>query len=281
MERARLVADRAFTLLVFVLGGLAVAPLLHLLATVAVEGGRALVEAGPGFFTSLPAPPGSREVGGIAPALVGTLVLAVLSSLLGIPLAFLTGVFLAEYRGTRLAGIARRLVMSLLEVPTVLVGMLAYTLVVVPMGGYSLVAGAFALAVVMLPYVTVYVERALEGVPQTYREAGYALGLTRPQVVFRVLAGIARRGILAGLLLGFAKAVGETAPLLFTIGGARSSIPSSILGPGDAVPLLVFHFAMTPYENWVRAAWGASLVLTLVVLAVYTASRIAVREVEV
>lgn len=281
MPDRRILVDRVFAGIVVALGLLAVLPLFHIVFSVLVEGAKAIAVAGPGFFTQPPAPPGAPTPGGIGPALAGTVVLAVLSTLLGIPLAFLTGVFLAEFRETRLARITRGFVMSLLEVPTILVGMLVYTLIVVPMGGYSLLAGSIALALVLLPYVSTYVERALERVPETYREAGYALGLTRPQVVFRILVGVARKGILAGLLIGFAKAVGETAPLLFTIGGARSGVNMNPLAPGDAVPLLVFQYAMTPYENWVMAAWGASLVLLLVVLAVYAAAHLAVGEVEV
>jgi len=275
----RLAKDRAFTILVLALAAAGVAPLAHLLATVAVRGAEAIARAGPGFFTEAPAPPGSRELGGIAPALAGSLLLAGASVAIGVPLATLTAVFMHEFPESRLARAARALAMSLLEIPTVLVGILVYSIIVVPMGRFSLLAGGVALAIVMLPYVATYVERALGQVPRTYREAGLALGMTRAQVVFHVAMGVARRGVLAGFIVGLSKALGETAPLLFTIGGSRAVVQASPLCPGDAVPLLVFQLAQTPYENWRLLAWGASLVLVASVLLVYLAARLLVREV--
>ena len=277
--KGRLALDKIFTLAVIIVALAGIIPLLHLLATVAVRGGEAILRAGPGFFTELPAPPGSRRLGGAAPALAGSLVLAVMSTAIGVPLAFGAALFLYEFRGTRLARAARAFLMSLLEIPTVLVGILVYVLLVVPLHGQSLLAGSLALAIVMLPYVATYVESALRQVPQTYREAGLALGLTRAQVALRIVAGIARRGILAGLIIGLSKAIGETAPLLFTVGGARSSVNINPLRPGDAAPLLIFHYAQTPYDNWRMLAWGASLVLVAAVLLIYVVAKAFVREV--
>lgn len=278
MYRRRVLKDRMFTIAVAILGAAALAPLFHIVYTVTVNGVPAVLEAGVSFFTEPPAPPGSQRLGGIAPALVGSAWLAVLSTAAGIPIAFLVGLFLYEFRESRLARIVRVFAMSLLEIPTILVGMLVYTVIVVPLGGFSVVAGAVALAIVMLPYVATYVERALDSVPATYREAALGIGLSRARTA-ALLAGIARRGILAGFLIGFAKAIGETAPLLFTVGSARNSVNLSPLEPGDAVPLLVFQFIATPYENWVRLAWGAAFVLTLLVLVVFLALRAVVREV--
>lgn len=276
--RSRLLKDAAFRALVVILGLLALAPLFHVIYTVTVKGAPVVARAGLEFFTGTPAPPGSDRLGGIAPALVGSAWLALLSTLIGIPLAFLLALFLYEFRDSRLARAARVFVMSLLEIPTILVGMLVYTVIVVPMGGFSVAAGAVALAIVMLPYVATYVERALDSVPATYREAALSLGLTRARTAL-IIAGLARRGILAGFLIGFAKAIGETAPLLFTVGSARNSVSLSPLEPGDAVPLLIFQFVATPYENWVDLAWGAAFVLTLTVLLVMIVLRAVVKEV--
>jgi len=276
--RRRILKDRVFAAAATLLGLAALAPLFHIVYTVTVNGAPVILEAGLSFFTEPPAPPGAERLGGIAPALVGSAWLAVLSTAIGIPLAFMVGVFLYEFRESRLARLVRVFTMSLLEIPTILVGMLVYTIVVIPLGGFSVAAGAIALAIVMLPYVATYVERALESVPSTYREAALGLGLTRARTVM-IVAGIARRGVLAGFLIGFAKAIGETAPLLFTVGSARTSVNVSPLEPGDAVPLLVFQFIATPYENWVKLAWGAAFILTLAVLIVFLALRSIVREV--
>ena len=281
MWKRRLILDRLFTILALALTLLGVAPLLHLLATVAVRGAEALARAGIGFFTEPPAPPGGDTLGGIAPALAGTLLLAAESMAIGIPLAIMTAVYIHEFPEARLAKLVKSLAMSLLEIPTVLVGILVYSILVVPLGRFNLLAGGLALAIVMLPYVATYVERALGQVPRTYREAGYALGMTRAQVVFHVAMGIARRGVLAGLIIGLSKALGETAPLLFTIGGSRGAVQASPLCPGDAVPLLIFQLAQTPYENWRLLAWGAALVLVASVLLVYLAARLMVKEVKV
>ncbi len=279
----RRVKDRLFTVVTVALALLAVAPLFHILATVVVRGGSVIVRGGVSFFTDPPAYPGSGELGGVGPALLGTLWLGLVTSLIGVPLALLTAIYIVEYRESRLARIARVFTSSLLEVPTVLIGMLVFLVVVVPMGRYSLAAGSIALAIVMLPYTVSYVERALEGVPRTYREAGYSIGMTRAQVVFQVVMGIASRGVAAGILIGVAKVLSETAPLLFTIGSARGSYPTgpqSLLEPGDALPLLIFQFAQTPYSNWQDLAWGAALLLTLIILAIFALLRLLFREVK-
>ncbi len=284
MPDTRRVKERLFLALVSLLALAAIAPLFHILATLAYKGMGAIIGAGLGFFTQAPAPPGSGESGGIGPALLGTLWLGLLSGILGVPLAVLTGVFIVEYRGTPLAGLARLSASSLVEVPTILIGMLVFLLLVKPMGHYSILAGAVAVSLVMLPYTVSYVERALSQLPHTYREAGYAMGMTRAQVAYRVAMAIAGRGVAAGVLVGVSKALSETAPLLFTLGSARGAYPTSLgslLAPGDAVPLLIFQLAQTPYENWQELAWGAGLVLTLLVLLLFTLVKLLVREVRV
>ncbi len=256
----------------------ALAPVLHLIASVAVRGAAVILEAGARFFTEPPPPPGERRYG-ILTSLVGSLELAALSSAIGVPLALAAAVLAHEFPGSlpgRLVRVASR---TLLEVPTVIVGMFVFMVLVRPAGAPSILAGAVALALVMLPYVTSYVESALSSVPPAYREAGYALGMTRAQVVLRVVMPIAARGVATGLLLGVAKALGETAPLLFTLGRARAQLNVDPRGPGDAIPLLVYDYAAAPYENMRDVAWGAALVLVLIVLALQALARLAAREV--
>ncbi len=223
---------------------------------------------------------------GILASLVGSAILSILASLLGIPLAIAAGLFVAEFSDTKLAKITRIVSRSLLEVPTVLLGMLVYIVIVVPTGSFSLLAGAIALALVMLPYVMVHVEQAIESVPPIYREAGYSIGMTRAEVLLGVVAGVARRGIATGVLMGFAKAMGETAPLLFTIGAARTTLPCShsiplanVLDPGDAVPLMIFQYAQMPQGIYHDMAWAGSLILVAVFLIVFITVRLLVKEV--
>ena len=275
----RLLLDRVFTLVVLVASFIVLAPMIHLLATVAVMGGRTLLEAGFSFLYKLPPSPESASLGGIGPALLGSMILMVLSSLLGLPLAFFTAALAVEFPGSRLSRLVSGLCRALTGIPTILVGVLVYTLVVVPMGRFSALAGALALAIVMLPYSYTYMEMALSSVPKSYREAAYSLGLTRMRALIHVFAGIARRGLLAGVLVGLAKACGETAPLLFTIGGLRHSLFTGITGPIDAVPLLAYSFAMTPYEVYHKVAWGACLVLLLIYLLIFVAARMIVGRV--
>lgn len=264
--------EKAFIAISTSLAVLAVLPIFHILFSVVYRGLPIVLEVGTSFLTEAPPPPG-RGVGGIGPSLVGTFMLSLMSSLIGVPLSFASALFSVEFPENLISRGVRALSKALLQIPSILVGMLVYTLVVVPMGSFSMLAGSLALAIMMIPYVTTYVEEALESVPKTYREAGYSLGFSRTQVVFKVSVSIAKRGILTGVLMGFAKVTGETAPLLFTVGKQRREIPLNPLGYSDSVSLLIFDFVQTPYANWREMAWGAALVLTSVFLTIFLISR--------
>ncbi|BEP17181.1 phosphate ABC transporter permease PstA [Pyrofollis japonicus] len=278
MLDSRLVKEKLFLVTIFALTFIGVLPVFYVLAEVFVKGTEALAKHGTTILTS--------TSNGIVAPILGSAILSIAASILGIPLAILAGFFVAEFPETRIARITRVMSRSLLEVPTVLLGMLVYIIMVVPMGRFSLLAGAVALALVMLPYVMVHVEQAIESVPPIYREAGYSIGMTRAEVLFGIIAGIARRGIATGVLMGFAKAMGETAPLLFTIGAARSALPCSqrpvilnLLEPGDAIPLMVFQYAQMPQPIYHDMAWAGSLLLVIAFLLVFLAVRSLVKEV--
>ncbi len=270
----RIVKEKIFLVLVAVLTIAGLAPVFHVLGSVVYYGVESFAKHGVSILFRV----GSE--GGIAQAVIGSIVLSILATVIGAPLAFLVAVFAVEFRENVLSKAVRVVAQSLLEVPTVLLGMLVYILVVVPMKHYSLLAGALALALVMLPYVLIHVEQALSSVPRLYREAGYAIGMTRAQVAFDVVVDIARRGIATGLLMGFAKAMGETAPLLFTVGAARSRIPCSVTDPGDAVPLMIFHYAQMPQRYYHDLAWAGALLLVASFLTIFLAVRKAVGEVK-
>lgn len=192
---------------------LTVLPLFHIIYSVASMGLPVLLRGGLEFLTGTLPPPG-EELGGIGPAILGTFILTFLAALIGLPIAVMAGVYAAEYPDSILGRLTRTLLTIMMEFPTILVGLFVMQILVIPMGSYSAIAGAVALAIIMMPYVAVYTEEAFRNIPSTYREAAFSLGLTRFKVVFRVLSGMARKGIVTGMLIGIAKVAGETAPLI-------------------------------------------------------------------
>lgn len=275
----RKVKEKAFLIYISVATFLTVIPLFHILFSVFANGVPVLIKGGINFLTDVLPPPDS-EIGGIGPAIVGTFVLTFLASLLGIPIAVLTGVYAAEYPNSLIGKATRTLLLIMMEFPTILVGLFVMSVVVLPMGGYSAIAGALALAIVMMPYVAVYTEQALKGIPSIYREGAFALGLKRAVVVFKIMMGMARKGITTGILIGMAKVAGETAPLLFTAGGSSRIYFAGLDQPVGAIPLLIYNLVQQPYENYHEIAWGASLVLMLIFLAIFLPIRLSVKEVK-
>jgi len=272
--------DKMFAVIIVLLAILALAPLVWVVSSVVINGVKAIARAGIDILFKPPASPLSESLGGIGPALLGTLILMVLTTAIGIPIAFLIAVLATEYPHTLPAKAVNIVVRTLLEIPTILVGMLVYSLVVVPMGRFSAIAGAIALSIVLLPYTYTYMESALSSIPREYREAAFGIGLTRAKALMKVFVGIARRGILAGMLIGLAKACGETAPLLFTIGGSARIYYAGIDQPIDAIPLLIYRYALTPYENYHALSWAAALILISIYLPIFVLAKVLVREVE-
>ncbi|MEM1873425.1 MAG: phosphate ABC transporter permease PstA [Acidilobaceae archaeon] len=278
MDRRKLV-DKVFVIVVCLLAVTALAPVFHIIFYITYRGLPVILESGLEFFTSIPAPVVSPKPGGIAPALVGTILMSALATVIAVPLSVAAAVFATEFPNSSLARSVRATARSLIEIPTILIGMLVFVLLVVPLGQYTGLAGAMALAIVMVPYVYTYTEQALQQVPRTYIEAGYSIGLKRLQVVSIVSMRIAARGVARGVTIGISKAVGETAPLIFTVLGIRSAVNFNPLEPMDAVPLLIFQFIQTPFVNWQKLAWGAAFTLLVMYLAIFIVSRILIREV--
>jgi phosphate transport system permease protein len=224
------------------------------------------------FFTHLPKPVG--EVGGgMANAIVGTLILLALAAALGLPIGILGGLYLAESRDARLPWLARFLADVLNGVPSIVVGIFAYTVVVLPMRRFSAIAGAFALAVIMLPIVVRTSEELVRLVPASLREAALALGIPQWKVLLRVVLPTARAGIITGVMVAIARVAGETAPLLFTAFGNRFW-HQTLDQPIAALPLQIFAYAIAPYDDWHRQAWAGALVLIGLVFAVSLAARV-------
>lgn len=223
------------------------------------------------FFTKIPAPVGETG-GGMANAMLGTFMLVGLAALLGLPVAIGAGVYLAEARRSTTANLVRFVADVMNGIPSIVVGIFVWAWVVVAMGSFSLLAGSVALAVMLIPMVTRTTEEMVRLVPQELREGGMALGFTRWRTTLGIVLPAARSGILTGVLVALARIAGETAPLLFTAFGNpfwewRPSEPVS------ALPLLIFQYAISPYDDWHRQAWAASLVLIGLVLAVSLVAR--------
>ncbi len=229
------------------------------------------------FFTQLPTPPGVAG-GGLANALVGTLVITLLATVLGVPIGLLAGVYLGEFgQQSRLASATRFAVNVLMGVPSIIIGVFVYTLIVIPLKGFSGYAGALALAIIMLPIVARTAEDMLRLIPDSLRESGLALGAPRWRVTLAIVFRAAKAGLITGVCLAVARVSGETAPLLFT---ALNSPywPSSLGEPTPNLTVTVFNYAMSPYPDWQRMAWGASLLITLGVLALTLLARLSLRE---
>jgi phosphate transport system permease protein len=227
------------------------------------------------FFFHLPKPVGEPG-GGMANAIAGTLILVGLGSLFSVPVGVGTGVYLAEYGHGRLAALVRYATDLLGGVPSIVVGVAAYGLVVLPMGRFSALAGGLALGILMLPTIIRSTEEVVRLVPQSYRHAARALGAPRWKTTQRVVIPAAAGGILTAVLLAFARAAGETAPLLFTALGNRFW-SLALDQPIASLPVLIFDYARAPYEDWNRQAWTGALVLLMLVAAISALLRLATR----
>jgi phosphate transport system permease protein len=216
------------------------------------------------FFTRLPAPVG--EVGGgMANAILGSLKLLLLAALFGVPIGLLGGVYLAEFGGRTVPFLVRYTADLLNGVPSIVIGIFAYALVVMPMHHFSTLAGGFALGIMVIPTVLRNTESFLRDVPTSLREGSFALGANKWRMVATVVLPAASRGILTGVLLALARVAGETAPLLFTAFGNRYWSPGW-MQPTSSLPVIIYTYATGPYEDWHRQAWAAGLVLLGLVL---------------
>jgi phosphate transport system permease protein len=225
------------------------------------------------FFTKLPKPVGETG-GGMANAIVGTLKLLLLASLIGVPIGFLGGVYLAEYGRKTTIGFLIRYAADLLNgIPSIVMGIFAYTIVVLPMGHFSTLSGGVALGIMMIPIAVRSTEEFLKLVPATIREAGLGLGLPEWKVVSFIVIPSAFRGILTGIMLDLARVAGETAPLLFTAFSNRFW-SRGWMEPIASLPVMIYTYAITPYEDWHRQAWAAGLVLLILVLGANIISRL-------
>jgi len=258
--------------LTFLAAIVVICPLLLILGFLVYQGISAI---NVDFFIHLPKPVGEPG-GGVANAIVGSLIMIGLAVCVGLPIGILGGVYLAESRDPRLPWIVRFIADVLNGVPSIVFGIFAYTIIVLPMRRFSALAGGFALGIIMVPIVLRTTEEMVRLVPNSLREAGLGLGLPRWKVTLRIVLPVARAGIITGVMVAVARIAGETAPLLFTALGNRFW-HQGLDQPIAALPLQIYAYAIAPYDDWHRQAWAAALVLITLVFIASLAARLATR----
>jgi len=259
----RLLVDKIVKIIVFSCVIIAIIPLGSILIEVFKNGLTAIsIE----FLTETPGSAGSGE-GGIGPAIQGTLIIIGLSSIIGVPIGVMSGVFLSEYGDNALARFIRFFNDVFMEFPSIILGIFAFLIIVLVLGHFSVWAGAFALSLIMFPIVARTTEESLKMVPMTYREAGTALGLKKWVITFRIVISAAKSGMITGILLSVSRIGGETAPLIMTILGS-SQFFSSMDTPMDALPLRIWRLSLLPYDSAQLQGWGAALVLIMIILGI-------------
>jgi len=259
----RLLVDKAVRIVVFACVIIAIIPLGSILVEVFKNGISAISYE---FLTETPGSIGSGE-GGIGPAIQGTLIIIGLSSLIGVPIGVMSGIYLSEYGDNRLARSIRFFNDVFMEFPSIVLGIFAFLVIVLILGHFSVWAGAFALSLIMFPIVARTTEESLKMVPITYREAGTALGLKKWVITFRIVISSAKSGMITGILLSVSRIGGETAPLIMTILGS-SQFFSSMDVPMDALPLRIWRLSLLPYDSAQLQGWGSALVLIIIILGI-------------
>ncbi len=239
-------------------------PLLWIIFDVVIRGASALSLE---FITSLPAPFGEAG-GGIGNAIIGTLIINAMACIIGLPLGIATGIYLSEYsNGSRISALLRTAIDTLSGIPSIILGLFAFSLIVIRVGHYTALAAAFALSIIMIPVVSKATEEGMKTVSIDIREGAIALGLPKWIITTKIVLGIAKSSVITSSLLAFARISGETAPLLFT---SLFSYywPRGINEPMASLQVLIYNYAMSGFESWVVKAWGASLLLLLLVLSI-------------
>jgi phosphate transport system permease protein len=228
------------------------------------------------FFTNLPKPVGETG-GGVANALVGSILILLVSCLLAIPVGIIIGIYLSEVAKSRLAYYCRLSVDVLQGIPSIVIGIIIYEWIVRPMGGFSAFSGSVALALMMLPSIIKSTEETLKLLPESLKEASLALGVPYYKTILKIIVPTGISGIMTGVILSIARVIGETAPLLFTAFG-NPFMNTNIFKPMSSLPLIIFNYATSPYNDWHQLAWGASMLLILMILILNIITKIVQRK---
>ncbi len=239
-------------------------PLLSLIIMVIVNGIDAILT--PEFYLEAGRSPLVRE-GGIAHAMLGTLIMGAIGCVLGIPLGLLVGIYLGEFGKNKFGEMIRLGIETMAGIPTIITGVVVYSLIVITMGSFSALAGGIALAFIMTPIIARTTDEMIRLVPNDYREAAYSLGLNTSTTVLNVVLPSASRGIITGIILSVARALGETAPLLFTALFTQQ-LNTNLRHPMASLTTLIFTYGISPFEYWQKLAWGAALIILLINLVI-------------
>jgi len=270
--KIRKIKDRFMRILVWLALLMALIPLFSILGEVVLKGASSINLN----FLTQPTPTVGEAGGGVANAIQGTLLAVGLASLIGVPIGLMSGIFLSEYSETKLSPAVRFFNDVLNGFPSIVIGIFGYTIIVLSIG-FSVIAAAFALAIIMVPIVTRTTEEALKLVPATVREAAIALGVPRWKTIVSVVLSGAKKGIATGILLSLARIAGESAPVLVTMGYWRWWF-AGLDKPVANLALNIYIFAISPFENWQALAWGSALILVLLILGISVIVRIFTRE---
>ena len=279
--KLRLGKSSGFQWLIYVLAFACLVPLMAILFYIVQAG---VTKINWHFLVNIPKPVGESG-GGIANALVGSIIIILVSAVIAIPIGIMAGVYLSENRRGRLAYWVRLCTDILQGVPSIVIGIVAYFWLVRPWdlgfihhkGGFSAISGSCALAIMMLPIIVRSTEETLKLLPDTLKEAALALGMPFHRVIFKVIVPVGISGILSGVMLSVARITGETAPLLFTAFG-NPYLSVNIAKPMQSLPLLIYNYATSPYQDWLNLAWGASLILLIWVLFLNILTKVITRK---
>jgi len=269
----RLGKSRAFKVLIIIFAFLITIPLFLIIGYIFKAG---ISTINWNFITNIPKPVGEIG-GGIANALIGSLIIVGVAALMAIPIGIMCGIYLSENRNSKLAYWSRLAVDILQGVPSIVIGIVVYFWIVKPLGGFSAFSGSVALAIMMLPIVVRSTEETLKLLPDSLKEAALALGIPYHRVILNVIVPCGISGILSGVILSVARIAGETAPLLFTAFG-NPYLAADIRKPMASLPWLIFNYATSPYDEWRNLAWGASLILLTWVLLLNIFTKVITRK---
>ena len=271
--KLRLGKSSGFQILIYVLAFACVIPLLFILGYILEAG---ITKINWHLLVNIPKPVGESG-GGIANALLGSILIIAVASVIAIPIGIMAGIYLSENKKSRLAYWCRLCTDILQGVPSIVIGIVIYFWLVKPLRGFSALAGSVALAIMMLPIIVRSTEETLKLLPESLKEAGLALGMPFHRVIFKIIVPVGIGGILSGVMLSIARITGETAPLLFTAFG-NPYLSVSLTKPMQSLPLLIYNYATSPYTDWLNLAWGASVVLLLWVLFLNIFTKILTRK---
>src|SRR6476469_10064182 len=271
--KIRSAKSKAFEILIIVFAFLITVPLLAIIYFVLKTG---ISKISWNFLTNIPKPVGEIG-GGIANALLGSILIVAVAAVIAVPFGILCGIYLSEHKNSKIARWSRLSVDVLQGVPSIVIGIVVYFWIVNPIGTFSAISGSVALAIMMLPILIRSTEETLKMIPFSLKEAGLALGLPYHRVILKVIVPCGVSGILSGVMLSVARIAGETAPLLFTAFG-NPYLSTNIGKPMQSLPLLIFNYATSPYEDWHNLAWGASLILLIWIFLLNIITKVIARK---